>query len=237
MEAVKTNVLGTENVLDSAIEHNVSKVVVLSTDKAAYPINAMGMSKALMEKVAISKGLNQNNTVICRTRYGNVMCSRGSVIPLFLSQIKEGKDITVTVPTMTRFMMTIEDAVELVLFAFEHGEQGDLFIKKAPAAEIQVLANALIELNNSNSKIKIIGNRHGEKMYEVLVTKEEMSCASDAGNFYVVPSDKRSLNYNAVSYLSELSVPTVDSYNSNNAERLCIREMKELLIKAGGVLL
>ena len=177
MQAVQTNIIGTDNVLHAAIDAGVERVVCLSTDKAAYPINAMGISKAMMEKVAVSKGLYQDTTTICRTRYGNVMCSRGSVIPLFVNQLREGADLTVTVPEMTRFMMTIEDAVELVLYAFEHGRQGELFVQKAPAATIETLAHAIIELNHASSKVKIIGNRHGEKMHEVLATAEEMAVA------------------------------------------------------------
>lgn len=236
MEAVKTNIIGTSNVLDAAIKHHVEKVVVLSTDKAAYPINAMGISKSMMEKVAVSKGLYQNGTTICRTRYGNVMCSRGSVIPLFVNQIREGKDLTVTVPEMTRFMMTIEDAVELVIFAFENGKQGELFVQKAPAATIEVLAKALIELNHSDSKIKIIGNRHGEKMHEILITAEEMAVACDMGDYYRIPPDRRGLNYDAYSYLPQLEVESVPAYSSGNALHLCVEEMKELLLRAGGMM-
>lgn len=230
-EAVKTNVLGTENVLDSAIEHGVKKVIVLSTDKAAYPINAMGMSKALMEKVAVAKAMEQNVTTICRTRYGNVMASRGSVIPLFLEQIREGKPLTITDPNMTRFMMTLEEAVELVIFAFENGEQGDLFVKKAPAATLKTLADAIVELKNSSSEQKIIGIRHGEKQYEVLCTKEEMSVAIDEGGYFKVPTDARSLNYSLREGLPELKTEYRESFNSNNATRLNVEEMKELLKK------
>ncbi len=234
MEAVKTNVVGTSNVLDAAIRNKVKKVVVLSTDKAAYPINAMGISKAMMEKVAVSKGLSQNDTIICRTRYGNVMCSRGSVIPLFVNQIREGKNLTVTVPGMTRFMMTIEDAVDLVLFAFEHGNQGELFVQKAPSATIATLATALIELNNSDSLIDVIGNRHGEKMHEVLVTAEEMAVAQDMGDYFRIPPDRRGLNYDAYTYLPQLQVEAVGNFSSDNARILNVQEMKEFLIKAGG---
>lgn len=237
VEAVKTNILGTENVLDAAIRHHVKKVVVLSTDKAAYPINAMGISKAMMEKVAVSKGLYQDSTTICRTRYGNVMCSRGSVIPLFVNQLREGKDLTVTVPEMTRFMMTIEDAVELVLFAFENGKQGELFVQKAPAATIETLAKALIDLNQSASKVKIIGNRHGEKMHEVLATAEEMAVAVDMGDYFRIPPDRRGLNYDAHSYLPQLRVETVPPYSSDRAQMLGVKEMQQLLLKAGGVLI
>lgn len=234
LEAVKTNVIGTGNVLDAAIQHKVKKVVVLSTDKAAYPINAMGISKAMMEKVAVSKGLYQDDTIICRTRYGNVMCSRGSVIPLFVSQIREGKNLTVTVPEMTRFMMTIEDAVDLVLFAFEHGKQGELFVQKAPAATIGTLAHALIELNNAKSEVAIIGNRHGEKMHEVLVTAEEMAVAQDIGDYFRIPPDRRGLNYDAYTYLPQLRVETVGNFSSDIARILNVQEMKEFLVKAGG---
>ena len=234
VEAVKTNVIGASNVIDSAIEHGAEKVVVLSTDKAAYPINAMGMSKALMEKVAVSKGLNQNTTTICRTRYGNVMCSRGSVIPLFQSLIEQGKSLTLTEPNMTRFMMTIEDAVELVLYAFEHGEQGDLFVKKAPAATIDVLAKAMMKLLGSEVGVEVIGNRHGEKMYEVLVTKEEMTTAIDLGDFYRVTADRRSLNYNTENYLPDLKIKEVEAYTSDNTELADVDTMVELL-KAAGV--
>ena len=235
LEAAKTNVIGTGNVLDAAIRHGVKKVVVLSTDKAAYPINAMGISKALMEKVAVSKGLTQDKTIICRTRYGNVMRSRGSVIPLFSQQIKEGKNLTVTEPKMTRFMMTIEDAVELVLHAFEHGNQGELWIKKAPAATIDVLARAMIALHDSDSLISIIGNRHGEKMHETLATAEEMAVAVDKGDYFVIPPDRRGLNYDAYSYLPQLRVEATHPYSSDIARRLDIREMQSLLIKAGEV--
>ncbi|MFA6572451.1 MAG: polysaccharide biosynthesis protein, partial [Bacteroidota bacterium] len=198
VEAVKTNVLGTENVLDSAIQHNIKNVVVLSTDKACYPINAMGISKAMMEKVAIAKGRAlgvDSTTTICCTRYGNVMASRGSVIPLWIEQMKSDADLTITDANMTRFMMTLDDAVDLVLYAFKHGKNGDLFIQKAPAATLDVLANALIKLYHSDSKIKIIGTRHGEKLYESLVTREEMAKAEDMGDYYRIPCDSRDLNY------------------------------------------
>lgn len=233
IQAVKTNILGTDNVLEAAINHKVKKVVVLSTDKAAYPINAMGMSKALMEKVAIAKGreVKDNNTIICRTRYGNVMASRGSVIPLFCEQIDKGLPITITNPDMTRFMMTLDDAVELVLYAFEHGEQGDLFIQKAPAATIETLAKAIIELKDPSTKIKYIGTRHGEKLYETLVTKEEMLNAKDVGSYFKISADKRGLNYQKYEEKGDKKVEKLDDYNSHNTERLDIEGMKKLLLK------
>lgn len=233
VEAVETNILGTNNVLEAAINHKVKKVIVLSTDKAAYPINAMGMSKALMEKVAVAKGRNlrEDQTVICRTRYGNVMASRGSVIPLFCDQIKEGLPLTITNPDMTRFMMTLEDAVDLVIYAFEHGKQGDLFVQKAPAATIGVLAEAVKELKNSDSKINIIGTRHGEKLYEVLVTKEEMINAEDLGGYYRIPSDNRNLNYQKYENVGNKDLEKVEEYNSHNTKRLDVEGMKELLLK------
>ena len=233
IEAVETNILGANNVIEAAINHKVKKVIVLSTDKAAYPINAMGMSKALMEKVAIAKGINleDGRTVICRTRYGNVMASRGSVIPLFCQQIEEGKPITVTNPEMTRFMMTLEDAVDLVIYAFEHGEQGDLFVQKAPAATIEVLADAIKELKHSNVKTNIIGPRHGEKLYEVLVTKEEMVSAEDLGDYYRIPADKRNLNYQKYENVGNKDLETIEEYNSHNTKRLDVEGMKELLLK------
>jgi UDP-N-acetylglucosamine 4,6-dehydratase len=233
LEAVKTNVLGANNVLEAAINHNVKKVIVLSTDKAAYPINAMGMSKALMEKVAIAKGRNlrENQTVICRTRYGNVMASRGSVIPLFVEQIKEGKPLTITNPDMTRFMMTLDDAVDLVIYAFQHGEQGDLFVQKAPAATIDTLAKAVKELMNSNDEIDYIGTRHGEKLYEVLVTKEEMLYAKDLGDYYCIKADNRDLNYLKYEKKGNEKLNIGDEYNSHNTRRLDIDGMKKLLLK------
>ncbi len=233
IQAVKTNVLGTDNVLEAAINHKVKKVIVLSTDKAAYPINAMGMSKALMEKVAVAKGreVKDNNTIICRTRYGNVMASRGSVIPLFCEQIEKGLPITITNPEMTRFMMTLDDAVELVLYAFEHGEQGDLFVQKAPAATIETLAQAIIELKDPTAKIKYIGTRHGEKLYETLVTKEEMLNAKDVGNYFKISADKRGLNYQKYEDKGDKKVEKIDDYNSHNTERLDVAGMKKLLLK------
>ena len=231
IEAVKTNVLGTNNVLEAAINHKIKKVIVLSTDKAAYPINAMGMSKAMMEKVAVAKGrdLSKDSTTICRTRYGNVMASRGSVIPLFVEQINAGKDLTITNPQMTRFMMTLDDAVDLVIYAFEHGNQGDLFVQKAPAATIDVLAQAVKELINSKAKINIIGTRHGEKLYEVLVTKEEMVAAEDLGNYYRIPADNRNLNYSMYVDSGNNKLDSVEEYNSHNTCRLTVTEMKALL--------
>ena len=243
MQAVYTNIDGTNNVLESAIAHGVKNVVVLSTDKAAYPINAMGMSKALMEKVAVAKGraLGKNAaTTICCTRYGNVMASRGSVIPLFIDQIKAGKPITVTDPNMTRFMMTLEDAVDLVLFAWEHGENGGLFVQKAPAASIETLAKAVGELAKEGTKlreqaqkteIKVIGTRHGEKLYETLVTREEMAKAIDMGNYYRVPSDARDLNYDKYFVEGKEVAPTIDDYHSHNTARLDVEGMKKLLLK------
>ena len=233
VQAVKTNVLGTENVLEAAINHNVKKVIVLSTDKAAYPINAMGMSKALMEKVAVAKGrdLKEGQTVICRTRYGNVMASRGSVIPLFCEQIEQNKPLTITNPDMTRFMMTLEDAVDLVIYAFEHGEQGDLFVQKAPAATIATLAEAVKELKHSDVPINCIGTRHGEKLYEVLVTKEEMVNAIDMENYYRIPADNRNLNYQKYIDQGNADLENIEDYNSHNTKRLDVKEMKKLLKK------
>jgi UDP-N-acetylglucosamine 4,6-dehydratase/5-epimerase len=234
VEAVNTNVLGTQNVLDSAQQHSVKRMIVLSTDKAVYPINAMGLSKAMMEKVMIAKARSMNGdskTVFCGTRYGNVMASRGSVIPLFVNQIKSGKDITVTDPNMTRFMMTLEDAVDLVIYAFQHGNNGDMFIQKAPAATIADLAQALIELYKSAGKVKIIGTRHGEKLYETLVNREEMAKASDMGNYYRVPADNRGLNYESYFSEGEEKVSLVEDYHSHNTQRLDVEGTKELLMK------
>lgn len=233
LQAVQTNVIGTGNVLDAAIAKKVKKVIVLSTDKAAYPINAMGMSKALMEKVAVAKGRNvgDKGTIICRTRYGNVMASRGSVIPLFLEQIKNGEPLTITNPDMTRFMMTLDDAVELVVYAFEHGNQGDLFVQKAPAATIDVLAKAVKELKKSDAPIKHIGTRHGEKLYEVLVTKEEMVNAEDLGGYFRIPADNRDLNYNKYEIHGNEEIDKFSEYNSHNTTRLDVEGMKKLLLK------
>jgi UDP-N-acetylglucosamine 4,6-dehydratase/5-epimerase len=232
MEAVRTNIIGCENVLDSAMEHGVKNVIVLSTDKAVYPINAMGMSKALSEKVMVAKSrsLTGTDTTFCGTRYGNVMASRGSVIPLFIEQIKKGNPISITDPSMTRFMMTLEDAVDLVLYAFENGNQGDLFVQKAPAATIGTLAQALKELYTASNPIKIIGTRHGEKVYEVLVNREDMVKAEDMGNFYRIPADTRDLNYE--SFFSEgKDVSEIEEYHSHNTERLDVEGMKKLLLK------
>mgnify|MGYP000866864585 FL=1 len=231
-EAVRTNVLGCENVLDSAQFHHVKKVIVLSTDKAVYPINAMGMTKALSEKVMVAKSrnLNGSGTVFCGTRYGNVMASRGSVIPLFVSQIKAGLPITVTDPNMTRFMMSLESAVDLVLFAFENGENGDIFVKKSPATTIDTLARAIRELYKSESEIKLIGSRHGEKLYETLVNREEMVKAIDMDNFYRIPADNRDLNYNKYFTEGTEAVSQIEEYHSHNTRRLNLDETKELLL-------
>lgn len=234
MQAVQTNVIGTDNVLDSAIEHGVKNVVVLSTDKAAYPINAMGISKAMMEKVAIAKGRalgNNAKTTICCTRYGNVMASRGSVIPLWAEQMKENKPITITDPNMTRFMMTLEDAVDLVIYAFEHGHNGDLFVQKAPAATLDVLATALKELYNSETEVKVIGTRHGEKLYETLVTREEMAKAIDKGQYFQIPCDTRDLNYDKFFIEGNEDIATIEDYHSHNTARLDVEGMKKLLLK------
>ena len=233
-QAVRTNVLGTENVLDSAIEHGVKNVVVLSTDKAAYPINAMGISKAMMEKVAIAKGrqLGENGaTTICCTRYGNVMASRGSVIPLWVEQMKTSSPITITDPSMTRFMMTLDDAVDLVIYAFQHGHNGDLFVQKAPAATLDVLAQALKVLYRSSVEVKVIGTRHGEKLYETLVTREEMAKAIDMGEYYRVPCDTRDLNYDKYFVEGNEDIARIDDYHSHNTRRLDVEGMKQLLLK------
>ena len=233
LEAVKTNILGTENVLSAAEKYQVKKVVVLSTDKAAYPINAMGMSKALMEKVMVAKSrnLDDSKTIFCGTRYGNVMASRGSVIPLFIDQIKSGKSLTVTDLEMTRFMMTLEDAVDLVLYAFENAKQGDIFVQKAPAATVETLAKALFELYGSEFNISLIGTRHGEKKYETLVNFEDMLKAEDLGDYYRIPADNRDLNYE--NYFSQgiNEGSNMVEYNSHNTERLGVKEMKSLLLK------
>ena len=234
IQAVRTNVFGTENVLDSAIEHGVKNVVVLSTDKAAYPINAMGISKAMMEKVAIAKGraLGANAaTTICCTRYGNVMASRGSVIPLWVDQMKAGKDITITDPNMTRFMMTLDDAVDLVIYAFQNGQNGDLFVQKAPAATLDVLANALIGLYKSETEVKVIGTRHGEKLYETLVTREEMAKSEDMGNYFRIPCDTRDLNYDKFFVEGEEKISRIEDYHSHNTSRLDVQGMQQLLLK------
>ena len=240
MEAVRTNIEGTNNVLESAIEHGVKNVVVLSTDKAAYPINAMGMSKALMEKVAIAKGRELGDdakTTICCTRYGNVMGSRGSVIPLWVDQMEEGKSITITDPNMTRFMMTLDDAVDLVIYAFTNGHNGDLFVQKAPAATLVTLAEALkqtyrqVKPEYGDTEVKIIGTRHGEKLYETLVTREEMVRAIDMGNYYRIPCDTRDLNYDKFFTKGNFDVAIIEDYHSHNTRRLGVEEMKELLLK------
>ena len=230
MQAVKTNVEGTHNVLRAAIQNNVEKVICLSTDKAAYPINAMGMSKAMMEKVAIAESRNTTKTTICLTRYGNVMASRGSVIPLFLSQIEKGEDLTVTDPSMTRFLMSLNDAVELVLFAFENANPGDIFINKAPASTINDLAKAILEIKNASNQIKVIGTRHGEKLYETLCTREEMAKAEDMGGFFRIPADNRNLNYSQ--YFSEGKdiLPEIQDYNSHNTTQLDVEGVKNLLL-------
>ncbi len=232
-EAVRTNVLGTENTLRAAVDHKVKRVTVLSTDKAVYPINAMGMSKALMEKVtvAMSRNLSMHDTVMCNTRYGNVMASRGSVIPLFVKQIKEGKPITITDPEMTRYMMSLPDAVDLVLFSYENGHQGDTFVQKSPAATIQTLAEALIKLFNSNSKIRVIGTRHGEKKHECLVSREEMARAEDMGQYYRIVPDGRDLNYSAYFANGEAAISQSHDYTSENTERLDVDGLIVLLKK------
>lgn len=232
MEAVKTNVIGTENVLTAAIEEGVEAVICLSTDKAAYPINAMGITKAVEEKVAVAKSRMSGKTKICCTRYGNVMCSRGSVIPLWIDQIKAGNPITVTEPSMTRFIMSLDEAVDLVLFAFEHGENGDLLIMKAPACTIQTQAEAVCELFGGNKdEIKVIGIRHGEKMYETLLTNEECAKAIDMGNFYRVPADNRGLNYDKYFKDGDEERNTLTEFNSNNTRRLTLEETKETISK------
>jgi len=233
MEAVKTNVIGSDNVITASVKNGVKKAIFLSTDKAAYPINAMGMSKGMMEKnvVARSRQLRDNDTVLCLTRYGNVMASRGSVIPLFLDQIEHGKPVTITNPKMTRFMMALEDAVDLVIYAFEHGKQGDLFVRKSPAATIDVLAKAILELKGSNLDPVYIGARHGEKLYEVLVTQEEMIRAEDLGEFFRIPADNRNLNYDKYIDKGNKEIELVDSYHSHNAARLDVEGMKKLLLK------
>jgi UDP-N-acetylglucosamine 4,6-dehydratase len=232
LEAVKTNVLGTENVLEAAIQCGVKRVVVLSTDKAVYPINAMGISKAMMEKVAVAKSRSSAQTVINVTRYGNVMASRGSVIPLFIEQIRAGKPITLTDPNMTRFMMTLDDAVDLVLYAFEHGQPGEIFVQKAPAATIEVLAKALTALvGKPEHEVRVIGTRHGEKLYEALLSREEMVAAEDLGGYYRVPPDLRDLNYGKFVEQGEIKISESINYNSHNTERLDVAGMQALLMK------
>lgn len=233
IEAVKTNILGSNNVIDACLSSGVKKAIFLSTDKAAYPINAMGMSKALMEKnvIARSRQMQEGDTVLCLTRYGNVMASRGSVIPLFCEQIEKGIPLTITNPDMTRFMMTLDDAVDLVLYAFEHGTQGDLFVQKAPAATIQTLAEAILDLKKSSVGYSCIGTRHGEKVYEVLVTKEDMLRAEDMGDYYRVPADNRDLNYDKYLSKGSLYIDQYSEYNSHNTTRLDKEGMKKLLLK------
>lgn len=232
IEAVKTNVLGTENVLQSAVDYGVKKVICLSTDKAAYPVNAMGTSKAMMEKVIVAKArtISPEETTICCTRYGNVLCSRGSVVPLFISQIKEGKPLTITEPSMTRFVMTLEEAVELVVYAFQNAESGDIMVQKAPACTIEVLAQAVKEIFGSKEETKIIGIRHGEKMYETLLTNEECANAIDMGNFYRVPADKRGLNYDKYFTDGNLKRAELSEFNSNNTELMNVEQVKEKLL-------
>lgn len=233
LEAVKTNILGTDNVLTAAIECGVKKVICLSTDKAAYPINAMGISKAMMEKVFIAKSrtVDPNKTLICGTRYGNVMASRGSVIPLFIDQIKSGKPLTVTNPDMTRFLMTLDEAVELVVYAFQHAEAGDIMVQKAPASTIGDLAQAIKELFHADNEIKIIGTRHGEKLYETLLTKEEYMVAQDMGNFFRVPADKRDLNYDKYFVEGKQELSVHEDYNSHNTTRLNVEQIKQKLLQ------
>jgi len=233
MEAVRTNVLGAENVMNAAIANNVERVIVLSTDKAVYPINAMGLSKAMMEKLMVAKARmrSEGETVLCATRYGNVMASRGSVIPLFVSQIKEGKSLTITDPLMTRFLMSLEDSVDLVLYAFEHGRQGDIFVQKAPASTIEVLAQALRELFNQKNEIHIIGTRHGEKLYESLVSREELAKAEDMGQYYRILADNRDLNYAKFSVEGEMEIASFEDYTSHNTTRLDVEGVKKLLLK------
>lgn len=233
LEAVRTNVLGSENVMEAAVARGVSRVVMLSTDKAVYPINAMGISKAMMEKFMVAKARMQNadETVLCATRYGNVMASRGSVIPLFISQLKDGKPLTVTDPNMTRFLMSLEDSVDLVLYAFEHGEQGDIFVQKAPASTVADLAQALKELFDKDTPVRVIGTRHGEKLYESLISREEMVKAQDMGGYYRIPADNRDLNYAQFFSEGEEKISHQDDYTSHNTERLNVEQVKTLLLK------
>jgi len=233
MEAVRTNVLGTENVMNAATANGVKRVVVLSTDKAVYPINAMGISKAMAEKLMVAKARTQreNETVLCATRYGNVIASRGSVIPLFVSQLKEGKPLTVTDPNMTRFLMSLEDSVDLVLYAFKHGKQGDLFVQKAPASTVADLAQALKEIFKKDNPVRIIGTRHGEKLYESLISREEMAKAEDMGDYYRIPADNRDLNYAQYFSEGEEKLSHLDDYTSHNTDRLNVDQIKQLLLK------
>jgi UDP-glucose 4-epimerase len=233
MEAVRTNVIGTENVLNAATANNVSRVVVLSTDKAVYPINSMGISKALVEKLMVAKARSQREgeTVFCATRYGNVMASRGSVIPLFVSELKESNPLTVTDPNMTRFLMSLEDSVDLVLYAFTHGKQGDIFVQKAPASTVADLAQAIKELFNKDEPIRIIGTRHGEKLYESLISREEMARADDMGGYYRIPADNRDLNHAQYFTEGEEEISHLDDYTSHSTERLNVAQVKILLLK------
>ena len=233
MEAVRTNVMGTENVMAAATASGVKRLVVLSTDKAVYPISAMGISKAMAEKLMVAKARMQSEgeTVFCATRYGNVMASRGSVIPLFVSQLKEGKPLTLTDPNMTRFLMSLEDSVDLVLYAYEHGQQGDIFVQKAPASTVADLAQALIEIFPKGNEIRIIGTRHGEKLYESLISREEMAHAHDMGGYYRIPADNRDLNYAKYFSEGEEKISHMDDYTSHNTDRLSVEEIKELLLK------
>jgi UDP-glucose 4-epimerase len=233
MEAVRTNVIGTENVMNAATANGVKRVVVLSTDKAVYPINAMGISKAMAEKLMVAKARTQaeGETVLCATRYGNVMASRGSVIPLFISQLKEGKPLTVTDPKMTRFLMSLEDSVDLVLYAFEHGKQGDIFVQKAPASTVADLAHALKEVFNKQNPVRVIGTRHGEKLYESLISREEMAKAQDMGGYYRIPADNRDLNYAQYFSEGEEKISHQEDYTSHNTERLNVAQVKKLLLK------
>lgn len=233
MESVRTNIIGTENVMNAATAKGVKRVVVLSTDKAVYPINAMGISKAMAEKLMVAKARTQveAETVLCATRYGNVMASRGSVIPLFVSQLKEGKQLTITDPSMTRFLMSLEDSVDLVLYAFEHGAQGDIFVQKAPASTVADLAQALKELFNKDEPVRVIGTRHGEKLYESLISREEMAKAVDMGGYYRIPADNRDLNYAQYFSEGEEKISTQEDYTSHNTERLNVAQVKKLLLK------
>lgn len=231
IQAVQTNIIGTQNVIEAAIKNSVKKVICLSTDKAAYPINAMGISKAMMEKVAVAASRNASKTIVCLTRYGNVMASRGSVIPLFVKQIKAGEALTITDPKMTRFLMSLEEAVDLVMFAFKHGKAGDLFVHKAPAGTIGDLAQALKELFNSESELKVIGTRHGEKLYETLCTREEMLKAEDMGDFYRIPADNRDLNYAQYFFEGDTDISLIDDYNSHNTVQQNVETIKKLLLK------
>ena len=233
MEAVRTNVIGTENVMNAATANKVKRVVVLSTDKAVYPINAMGISKAMSEKLMVAKSRLQlkGQTVFCATRYGNVMASRGSVIPLFVSQLIEGKPLTVTDPNMTRFLMSLEESVDLVLYAYENGKQGDIFVKKAPASTVADLAQAIKELFNKNNEIRVIGTRHGEKLYESLISREEMAHAHDMGDYYRIPADNRDLNYAKYFSEGEMEISQLDDFTSHNTKQLSVAQVKSLLLK------